>query len=119
MSNPPSSYNEILLVLSTSLRFNDPTFTDLTLLPSLQPEDMSNPPSSYNEILLVLSTSLRFNDPNFTDLTLLNQGPLKHRNPDSATITLLKFLLPKSLVTSCSQINSLFLALVDAFNTID
>lgn len=28
MSNPPSSYNEILLVLSTSLHFNDPNFTD-------------------------------------------------------------------------------------------
>ena len=52
-------------------------------------------------------------------LTLLTQGPLKHRNPDSATIILLEFLLPKSLVTSCSQINAFFLALVDAFNTID
>ena len=52
-------------------------------------------------------------------LTLLTQGPLKHRNPDSATIILLEFLLLKSLVTSCSQINAFFLALIDAFNTID
>ena len=51
-------------------------------------------------------------------LTLLTQGPLQHRNPDS-DIILLKFLLPKSLVTSCSQIHAFFLALVDAFNTVD
>lgn len=91
----------------------------LFIAPSLQPKDMSKPPSSYNEILLVMSTSLHFKDPNFTDSDSTYSETTKTQESRLCYHFLLKFLLPKSLVTSRSQINALFLALVDVFNTID